>query len=144
MVGNDLHVAVVAGSEVWVWLRTRPIQFQQMGSRSSAGLGQQSSIAGAGLVAVATATINLVALGDGKLFVRRRWRRSGPRSMAGWRVESSVDSRSGGDPNRPVSDYLAVVRIPAPDHFCTPSVVMARTSVVADQHHTGRGMCVGV
>ena len=72
MVGNDLHVAVVAGSEVWVWIEN------QANSNSSKWESLNAPVSASnppspvqGLVAVSdSGTINLVALRDGKLFMR--------------------------------------------------------------------------
>ena len=123
MVGNDLHVAVVAGSEVWVWIENQAnsssSKWELLDAPASAS-NPPSPVQG--LVAVSdSGTINLVALRDGKLFMRPAVSGSAWTSLTGQAaaldIIDSIARVGHEDPTRAVSDYLlAVVRSPPSDH----------------------------
>ena len=117
MVGNDLHVAVVAGSEVWVWIENQAnsssSKWELLDAPASAS-NPPSPVQG--LVAVSdSGTINLVALRDGKLFMRPAVGGSAWTSLTGQAaaldIIDFIAQVGHEDLNRAVSDYLlAVVR----------------------------------
>lgn len=122
MVGNDLHVAVVAGSDVWVWIENQAdfnsSKWESLGAPASTSNPPSPVL---GLVAVSDGgTISLVALRDGKLFMRTAVSGSAwapfDGGLAASDIVESIAKIGHEDPTKPVSDYLlAVVHTTAPD-----------------------------